>query len=182
LEKCHESAKLTQYWIPKEGEYDLGSNGQPIKLTGAKVKALKTNEGKLIAKVAPNTYTAFQMEGSGLLQDGRLINLAEHKNAFMVLDRSKTPFGIGPHGQSLVPWISVAANDIDIGTHLYIKQLDGVTLPNGLKHNGCVRVDDEGWSFNGCHIDFFVLQYKAFEELVDILPETVSVVEKQCTL
>ena len=27
---------------------------------------------------------------------------------------------------------------------------------NGQKHNGCVKVDDEGWSLKEDHFDFFV--------------------------
>jgi hypothetical protein len=58
-------------------------------------------------------------------------------------------FGLGSGSQNLVPFISVAANDLAIGQKLYIPQLNGVHLGGGVYHNGCVRVDDDSWSF-GC--------------------------------
>ena len=57
----------------------------------------------------------------------------------------------------MIPFVSVAANDIPYQTKIEIKQLKGLELPgtNGKKHNGCVVVHDESWSFDGQHIDFF---------------------------
>lgn len=80
----------------------------------------------------------------------------------------------------LEPWVSVAANDVKQGTTLYIEDLDGLKLPDGKTHNGCVRVDDEGWSFDDCQLDFFVLQYSAYKQLDNKLPDKVKIVQKDC--
>lgn len=62
--------------------------------------------------------------------------------------REHNVFGLGSGSQNLVPFVSVAANDIPYGQKLYISELDGLDLGNNMKHNGCVRVDDDSWSFD----------------------------------
>jgi hypothetical protein len=97
------------------------------------------------------------MEGTGLLKSGTLVNVGSSDNVFEILDRKKHPFGLGSDDKNIYPFVSVASNDLPQGTLLYIKALDGLTLPTGKRHNGCVRVDDTGNSFTGCQLDFFVL-------------------------
>lgn len=48
----------------------------------------------------------------------------------------------------MVPFVSVAANDIPYGTTLYISQLDGLDLGENQRYNGCIREDDTSWSFD----------------------------------
>ncbi|CDH59195.1 3d domain protein [Lichtheimia corymbifera JMRC:FSU:9682] len=183
ISSCYKkNARLTQYWIPKEGEKDMLNNGQKVTLTGKKNKSLKTSSGKTIAKVAEVTYDKFQMEGTGLLKNGKMVNLGESSSVFMQVDRKESPYGLGSNGNALQPWVSVAANDIKRGTKLYIKEFDGLKLPDGKVHNGCVRVDDEGWSFDGCQIDFFVLQYSAYVSLKKKLPDNIHATEKNCKI
>lgn len=86
-----------------------------------------------------------------LLNDGRLINV-DIKDTFKVIggrNRNKNLFGYGSRKQNLAPFVSIAANDLPYGQTIYLPQLDGVRLSNGLIHNGCVRVDDDSYSF-GC--------------------------------
>ncbi|KAG1442603.1 hypothetical protein G6F56_010996 [Rhizopus delemar] len=122
------------------------------------------------------------MEGTGLLKSGVMVNLDDGDNIFMKVNRKKAPYGLGSDTNPLTPWVSVASNDIKRGTKLYIKQLDGVKLPDGKTHNGCVRVDDEGWSFTGCQLDFFTLQFSAYKKLEKKLPSKVTVQEKDCKI
>ncbi|CAO3595797.1 unnamed protein product [Absidia cylindrospora] len=181
LKSCYKHATLTQYWIPKQGDKDVLNNGKKVTLSGSKTKTLKTKKGKTIAKVSKTTYEKFQMEGTGLLENGIMVNLDSGKNTFVKVDRSKNPYGLGSDDDnSLEPWVSVASNDMKIGTTLYIKELDGLKLPDGKKHNGCVRVDDEGWSFDGCQLDFYVLQYSAYNVLDGKIPNHVTVKQKKC--
>ncbi|CAO3626842.1 unnamed protein product [Cunninghamella blakesleeana] len=181
LKSCYKHATFTQYWIPKQGDRDMLNNGDVITLSGPKTKKLKTKHGKVIASVDKKTYEKFQMEGTGLLLDGTMVNLDTGKNTFLEVNRKKTPYGLGSDDDiGLEPWVSVASNDLDVGETLYIKELDGTKLPDGKTHNGCVRVDDEGWSFDGCQLDFFVLQYTAYTKLEKIIPEHVTVKQKKC--
>ncbi|SAL96107.1 hypothetical protein [Absidia glauca] len=156
------------------------NNGKTVHLTGPKTKTLVDSRGQPIAKVSKTTYEKFQMEGTGLLQNGMMVNLGMTKNKFEKVNRKADPFGIGSNENPLVPWVSVASNDLKRGTRLYIKELDQVRLPDGQVHNGCVRVDDEGWSFGKCQLDFFILQYSAFKTLSNQLPEHVTAVEQNC--
>lgn len=144
IPKCYrKSAQMTQYWIPKEGEKDTTNDGNSITLNGAKIKKLKTSDGKTIAKVSMTTYETFQTDGTGLLESGILVNLGVDTESFVELDHEETPFGLGSDSDSgLEPWVSAASNNIKKGTTLYIKELDGLELPDGKTHNGCVRADD----------------------------------------
>ncbi|KAK4515276.1 Eukaryotic translation initiation factor 3 subunit L (eIF3l) [Mucor velutinosus] len=182
IPSCYKSSvRLTYYWIPKEGDKDMNNKGKSITLSGSKTKKLKDKNSKEISKVSKTTYNKFQMEGTGLLKSGIMVNLGSGgKNVFMKVDRKKTPYGLGSNSKALTPWASVASNDIKLGTTLYIKDLDGVSLPNGKKHNGCVRVDDRSWSMGGCQIDFFVLQFSAYQQLNRKISSKVKVVEKSC--
>ncbi|CAO3629669.1 unnamed protein product [Mucor hiemalis] len=178
ISKCYKKVRITQYWIPKEGDKDMRNDGKTVTLNGSKSKTLKTDNGKYIAKVSKNTYEKFRMEGTGLLKSGLMVNLGSSSDRFLKVDRKKTPYGLGTDSKGLTPWVSVAANDIKRGTKLYIKQLDGLRLPDGKVHNGCVRVDDEGWSMSGCQIDFFVLQFSAYKVLTKKIPKYITVKEK----
>lgn len=89
----------------------------------------------------------------------------------MALDKNKFPFGIAANANPLKPFTTVAANDIRPGTLLYIPALDGLTLPGGQRHNGCVKVDDTGHGFGGKHIDFFV----ATESIYNFLDNKKSI-------
>ncbi|KAK4510542.1 ethionine resistance protein [Mucor velutinosus] len=183
ISSCYKKATFTQYWIPKEGDKDMLNDGKIVTLTGPKNKALKSDSGSTIAKVSKTTYDKFQMEGTGLLKNGVMVNLGDSDKTFQKVDRSEAPYGLGSDDNiHLSPWVSVASNDLKIGTKLYVKELDGVKLPDGKTHNGCVRVDDEGWSFHGCQLDFFVLQFTAYEKLENILPEKVTVSAQDCKI
>ena len=75
--------------------------------------------------------------------------------------------------------MSVAANDLAQGTLLYVSELNNFQLPNGKKHNGCVRVDDQGVNFS-CHIDWFVLSYSYEASVNPNLPENAHVKISNC--
>jgi hypothetical protein len=123
------------------------------------------------------------MEGTCLLSDGTMINLDEGQNTFLVVDTKHHPYGLGSSDSiSLHPWTSIASNDIKKGTTMYIKEIDGLKLPNGMTHNGCVRVDDESWSFSGCQLDWFVLMYETYAEISNKVGEHVTAVEKSCKI
>lgn len=154
---------FTNYWIPKEGTKDMLNNGKIIYLNGSKETYIKDKNNNIIEKVSKNTYDKCQMEGTCFLNNNKLINLDSNKNIFKIVNINKFPYGIGSNNNPLYPFVSIASNDFVFGETLYIKELDGIKLPNGIIHNGCVRVDDEGWSLKKCQIDFFILRYKYYE-------------------
>lgn len=156
---------FTNYWIPKEGEKDLDDNDHIIYLNGpenVKLLDIKNNVIKMVSKI---TYNKFREEGTGILENGIMINLGENNNRFEIVNKNIYNFGVGSNNNPLMPFVSIATNDLPINTKLYIKELDGFILPNNKTHNGCVRVDDTGYGLKTCHIDFFVLKYLSYEYL-----------------
>ena len=58
---------------------------------------------------------------------------------------------------------------IPIGEPLYIPEFDGMILPDGSIHDGCVRADDTGGGIKGRKMDFFVVTYGNFRFLLESL-------------
>ncbi|KAH8555229.1 hypothetical protein BGW37DRAFT_553464 [Umbelopsis sp. PMI_123] len=153
--------RFTQYWISKENSWDETNTGEKVWLGMQKEKELLSIKNETIAYVSSNTFEKCTMEGTCLLNDGRLINV-DRKESFKVIgehNRAKNFFGYGSRKQNLVPFVSVASNDLPYGQTLYLPELNGKRLSNGFKHNGCVRVDDDSYSFGSCQLDFFVVSY-----------------------
>lgn len=174
---------FTNYWIPKEGEQDLNDNDDIIFLNGIRNKKLLNINNNLISMVSKNTYDKFRKEGTGILENGTMINLSSNNNRFEIVNIKKNPFGIGSKDNSLTPFVSIALNNIPINTTLYIKDLDGIILPNNKKHNGCVKVDDTGYGFGKCHIDFFVLKYTYYNFLQKHMKKDKVLAEiKKCNI
>jgi len=180
--RCYNRKKtvaFTNYWISKEGTTDMDNDGNTMHLSGPKNTRLKDVKGRTIAMVAKKTFEKCQMEGTCLLENGKMVNLDSGKNTFMPINRRKMPYGQGSTDTSgLDPFVSIATNDLPQKSTVYVKELDGVKLPNGKIHNGCLRVDDTGWSFEGCQLDWFVLEYQFYVKLNT--PEHVHAVARKC--
>ncbi|KAG1442765.1 hypothetical protein G6F56_010935 [Rhizopus delemar] len=165
LPSCYRSGKrvtLTQYWIPRENEWDETTKGKRIFLGGEIKRPLLDRHKNVLAMVPLVMYDRCNMEGFCLLENGDLINLDNTTDAFIKVGsygRVNNVFGLGSGEQNLVPFVSIAANDLPYGQTVYIPQLDGVHLGESQRHNGCVRVDDDSWSFDSCQIDLFVNTY-----------------------
>jgi len=182
---CYHGSKaaLTAYWIPSQGTTDVDNDGNKMHLTGRKNTPLRTPSGKVIAVVDKETGEKCKMEGTCIvIVHGKeiLINLADGGSHFTVVNIKRNPFGSGSEDNSLAPFVSVAVNDMELGTKMFVKELKGRKLPNGLVHNGCVRVDDEGWSFGDCQLDWFVLEYSNYVYMN--APTHITVTVKPCKL
>ncbi|KAI7866144.1 hypothetical protein BDF14DRAFT_1728949 [Spinellus fusiger] len=181
--KCYrdKKVKLTEFWIPKENEWDQSNKGKRILLSENPTKPLKDVDKNTLAMVSPIMWNKCNMEGTCLLSNGNLMNLGAKASTFEVLGgkgRTERVFGCGSGDRSLVPFVSVASNDLPYGETLYIQELNGMDLGGGQKHNGCVRVDDSGWSFGSCQLDLFVVSYVDYLWLN--LPENVLTQVKKC--
>ncbi|KAK9696032.1 hypothetical protein K7432_012687 [Basidiobolus ranarum] len=150
--------KMTYYWVANENDH-----------SGSKNVDIKTCAGKSIAKVSWSFAEAARMEGTARLNNGKVVNLScscgSGFNCFMALDEKRYPFGLGSQSNALKPFISISANDIPFGSTVIVKELQGLKMPNGITHNGCVRVDDKGWSFGNNHIDLLVGDKKYYEQI-----------------
>ncbi|KAK9721080.1 hypothetical protein K7432_003720 [Basidiobolus ranarum] len=152
------NVKMTFYWIANESEH-----------SGSKTVTIKTCSGKQIAKVSSSFANAARMEGTARLRNGIVLNLdcacKGGYSCFTTINKGRFPYGVGAKDNALKPFISVSANDIPLGTKILVKQLKGLKMPNGRIHNGCVRVDDIGWSFGKNQIDFLVGDKKYYNQL-----------------
>lgn len=135
-----------------------------------------TRDGFFLGAYPERFVQALRMEGSGLLEDGRVINFAGRCSygvgtCFEELDPDTHPYGRGAGRRPLIPFTSVAVDPalIPIGEPLYLPELDGVLLPDGSIHDGCVRADDTGSAIKKRKMDFFVMSQENFRFLLDEL-------------
>ncbi|KAI8082804.1 uncharacterized protein BX664DRAFT_267842 [Halteromyces radiatus] len=150
---------FTYYWIATPDSYK----------SGGKSVTIKTCSGKSLGKVSENYGDALVMEGTGVL-GSKIVNLGgcscSNYKCFEEVDKHDDPYGLTAGGSPLRPYVTIAANDFKRGTKIYVPQLVGWSLPGtSKKHNGCLLVDDQSWSFGSHHIDFYIYKQKNYKTL-----------------
>ena len=173
---------LRFYWLALEADYqDRESTSVPKSGRGAAVPLntwveLYTQDGYFFGRVPERFAWALRLEGSGLMMDGRVVNYKGacrygYGTCFEQLNIAEHPFGRGAGQRPLIPFKSVAVDPrvIPIGEPLYIPEFDGLQLPDGSIHDGCVRADDTGGGIKKRKMDFFVVTYGNFRFLLDQL-------------
>jgi 3D (Asp-Asp-Asp) domain-containing protein len=173
---------LRFYWLSLEEDYD-DPQSAAVPRSG-RVKAVPTNtwvelytpEGYYFGHVPERFAWSLRLEGSGLMKDGRIINYTGkcpygYGTCFEQLDVDEHPFGRGAGLRPLIPFKSVAVDPrlVPIGEPIYIPEFDGLVLPDGSIHDGCVRADDTGGGIKRRKMDFFVVTYGNFRFLLDEL-------------
>jgi len=173
---------LRFYWLTLEGDYDDPQNGNVPK--SGRVQAVPQNtrvelytpEGYYFGRVPERFAWSLRLEGSGLMKDGRIVNYTGkcpfgYGTCFEQLDVKEHPFGRGAGLRPLIPFKSVAVDPrlVPIGEPIYIPEFDGLVLPDGSIHDGCVRADDTGGGIKRRKMDFFVVTYGNFRFLLDEL-------------
>jgi hypothetical protein len=173
---------LRMYWLAFEADYD-DPQSQAVPHTGkvalvpqATWATLYTPDGYFFAHVPERYAWSLRLEGTGIMEDGRLVNYTGpckygYGTCFEQLDINEYPFGRGVGYRPLVPFKSVAVDPrvITPGETLYIPEFDGLVLPDGSIHDGCVRADDAGGGIKGRKMDFFVVTYGNWRFLLDEL-------------
>jgi len=150
------SFQLTYYWVTAEEDYP-----------GTASEDLYDDACTLLATVTPAFASSLDLEGTGRLLDGRLLNVAGNcgcaRSPCFVVAGPMYPWGIGVQNRALEPYRSVAVDRtvIPYGTHLWIAELDGVPVPGeapwgDFVHDGCVIAADTGGGIVGQHVDWFV--------------------------
>jgi 3D (Asp-Asp-Asp) domain-containing protein len=135
---------------------------------------LYNSVGYFVGRFTEYFAAAVRLEGSALMADGRVLSYAGKCNygygtCFDQLDTRVHPFGRGAKRRNLTPFKSVAVDPrlIPIGEPVYVPELDGLPLPDGSIHDGCVRGDDTGGGIKFRKMDFFVVtwaNYKFMQE------------------
>lgn len=118
-----------------------------------------TPDGDLIKEVGARFKRHLDIEGSGRLSDGRIVNITRQVDGearYSVVRNA--PYGLGDHGYKLIPFRTLAVDPrvIPLGTVLYVPDLVGVRLPTGELHDGYVFAHDTGGGITGDRIDVFV--------------------------
>lgn len=173
---------LRFYWLAFEDDYDgapqptFQKNGNIQKISPTTHVELYTPAGYYFGRVPERFAWSLRLEGSGIMRDGRIINYTGpckygYGTCFEQLDVHEHPFGRGNKGRPLIPFKSVAIDPrlVPIGEPLYIPEFDGMVLPDGSIHDGCVRADDTGGGIKKRKMDFFVVTYGNFRFLLDQL-------------
>ncbi len=168
----------TYYYFPYEKDY-----------TDTDDTTIYDADCKPIATVPQKYADTICIEGSGKLEDGRVVNYSKTCSCgkkcasynyivcYDVLDSNLYPWGMGSKGNPLVPLRSWAVDNsiIPFGTTIYAEEWDGVMIPDidGLGnfiHDGCFKADDTGGAITGYHFDLFAGTSNMWKELEKIFP------------
>ena len=161
---------LRFYWLAMEEDYD---DPEEIEYHDPDAVDIYTRDGFYLGSYAEKFIWNLRLEGSGVLTDGRVINYHGacdygYGTCFQTLDVRDFPFGRGARRRTLVPFKSVAVDPrlIPLGEPLFIPEFEGMRLPDGSIHDGCVRADDTGGGIKERKMDFFVVSYRNFRTLL----------------
>lgn len=118
-----------------------------------------------IAEVTKDFAAELELQGTGQLKDGRVLNIegqcrCEKSPCFKV---TEAKWGTAGTGRPLQPFRTVAVDPkvVKLGSLLYVPLLEGRTMPGrapwgGFVHDGCVVADDTGGGIDGNQLDLFV--------------------------
>ena len=118
-----------------------------------------------IADVSPDFAKALELQGTGKLHDGRVVNIAGrcHCDRTPCFQVTPTQWGTAGTGRPLQPFRTVAVDPkvVKLGSLLYVPLLEGRVMPGrppwgGYVHDGCVVADDTGGHIDGHQLDLFV--------------------------
>jgi 3D (Asp-Asp-Asp) domain-containing protein len=147
--------RMTYYWVADEADY-----------AGTPDTNVYDSSCNVLTTVTSEFFDAMRLEGTARLLDERILNYwgqcgCATSPCFSDVG-DEFPWGSGSMSRPLIPFRSVAVDRdlIDIGTSLYVAELDGLVMPGdpplgGWVHDGCVVADDTGGGINDMQIDFF---------------------------
>ncbi len=146
---------------PSDSEPELAAMAPPDLVT------LYSHSGgcEAIAEVTKDFAAELELQGTGQLKDGRILNIegqchCERTPCFKV---TEAKWGTAGTGRPLQPFRTVAVDPkvVKLGSLLYVPLLEGRTMPGrapwgGFVHDGCVVADDTGGGIDGNQLDLFV--------------------------
>jgi 3D (Asp-Asp-Asp) domain-containing protein len=161
-----EGFRLSFYWLAYESEYA----NEPYDTD------IYTRQGFFVGRFPSAFVYELKLEGSAILLDGRVLNYDGECNygmgtCFRTLSMEEHPLGVGVQNRRLEPFRSIAVDPryIPIGAPVYVPELVGLELPDGTRHDGCLRADDMGGAIKEHKLDFFVESYFNFKFLAENL-------------
>jgi len=155
-ERVRTTLVATIYYLALESDYPAEPKDTP----------LYDAQGNVIATVNSHFASHLAIEGSGRLDDGRVLNYAtgatRATTRYAVLDSARYPWGAGVQGRALMPLRSLAVDHtvIPYGSLVYLPVLAGVEVPRigdvgGFVHDGWFTAVDTGSAIRGNRVDVF---------------------------
>lgn len=155
-ERARTTLVATIYYLALESDYPAEPKDTP----------LYDAQGGVIATVNAHFASHLAIEGSGRLNDGRVLNYAtgatRATTRYAVLDSARYPWGAGVQGRALMPLRSLAVDPhtIPYGSLVYLPVLAGVEVPRingagGFIHDGWFTAADTGSAIRGNRVDVF---------------------------
>jgi 3D (Asp-Asp-Asp) domain-containing protein len=171
--------RFTMYYVAVEGDGPrkrggdaMLASGAPDNLSGRPDRRVVYHAKgcKPIAEVSRGFGRHLDVQGTGKLRDGRVLNTTGVCDCPIspCYKEIKAVWAMGANGR-LSPFRSVAVDrKIKLGTLLYVAELDGVRMPGkapwgGYVHDGCVVADDRGGGIGTRELDLFVAK-KSFSD------------------
>ena len=138
----------TYYYVVAESDYAQA----PID------NAIVDIKGGVLARVSTAFKKAVDIEGTGKLIDGRVINFAARVNGEIRYRIVASDWGLGVGTCPLIPFHTIAVDPafIPLGSLVQIDETVGMELPDGTRHNGLWRAEDVGGAIKRDRIDLFV--------------------------
>lgn len=143
-------AKLrnTHYYVVLESDYAA----DPLDAT------IRDLQDRVLAQISLRFKRALNIEGSGRLRDGRVVNYAGIRDQEIRYRFTPNPFGDGVGTCALVPFHTIAVDPsvIPMGSVVRIDETVGMILPDGSTHDGLWRAEDVGGAIKKDRVDLFV--------------------------
>ena len=144
--------KPTYYWIALEAQSTDPRNRNIIDINGG-----------VIARVTARFFSELQLEGTGRLLDGRMVNFhqfVQTPNGREIRYRlcgPEAPYGYGYEDRPLVPFRTVAVDPrvVPLDSKIYIPAAVGARLPDGSIHDGYFDALDIGGAITDLRVDVF---------------------------
>lgn len=138
----------TFYYYIDEKDYPRPAN---------KIARIIDLKGNVIATVSPTFKKDLDMEGTGKLINGRMINYIARIHGEIRYEVTVHPYGRGIGNCALIPFHTIAVDPkkIPLGSIVKIDKTVGMRLPDGSVHDGIWRAEDVGGAINNDRIDIF---------------------------
>ncbi len=138
----------TYYYLVREADYAKYPEND----------VLLDMQDRQLARVSSRFRKALDIEGSGHLMNGKVVNYAGVKNGRVRYRYTRNPWGDGVGTCALVPFHSIAVDPkvVPLGSLVRIDETVNMVLPDGTLHDGLWRAVDVGGAIRGDRVDLYV--------------------------